>query len=509
MNYNLSQDSAEKILKLLDSNENLKIVENYDELFLEMKEKKAFIGFKEFPIKFPPTFKGKNRKSLSLTSYQNRIMYRSSSISLLEYNSYPEFNLPVEPIYLLFLLDFSHQTKEQEDFIGGPISLFDTLSYVQLLKPYKDDNISIEAGEVVVINKKNGDETEYKYKDTIFKSNSLEAMEVVALTNTSTGVFYMNKIRFELFCDFINSEKDYVRFLKLGVEQFEIPLKQILDTDVHQKIFQNLQNIYDLNSNFLKDLLENFNKLDVTKIREVLHNYTKEFKMYSDYIKIYQTSSKVLKEELVKNSKLSNFINSKNSLLKKYSLDNLESILVMPIQRLPRYRLLYENLLKFTPEKDKEEGFKVVKMINEILDYANEKTREYELELSMNYIVKEYGIFHDSNQKIFFEKKQSQKLFLLEFDKVSLMTEFYLLSSFILFQIKGKRYIKKNNRLRWKEIDSTNLEPKTFTSEKKLVKIQKGFELSSEYFISNIVTDDDDTYKSLKDSLIILTKHIK
>jgi hypothetical protein len=56
----------------------------------------------------------------------------------------------------------------------------------------------------------------------------------------------------------------------------------------------------------------------------------------------------------------------------------MDSLLIMPVQRIPRYKILLENLLKQTPEDhgDYENLKKAIELINECALLHNEKIRE-------------------------------------------------------------------------------------------------------------------------------------
>lgn len=59
---------------------------------------------------------------------------------------------------------------------------------------------------------------------------------------------------------------------------------------------------------------------------------------------------------------------------------NLEQLLIMPVQRLPRYALLLEALLKLTPEdhSDRHALIEAQEKVKGVLSGINTKAKEYE-----------------------------------------------------------------------------------------------------------------------------------
>jgi FYVE, RhoGEF and PH domain containing 3 len=58
----------------------------------------------------------------------------------------------------------------------------------------------------------------------------------------------------------------------------------------------------------------------------------------------------------------------------------LESLLIQPVQRIPRYRLLFAELIKYTPKDhpDYAPSAKALRKIEEVAIYVNESVRDKE-----------------------------------------------------------------------------------------------------------------------------------
>ena len=82
------------------------------------------------------------------------------------------------------------------------------------------------------------------------------------------------------------------------------------------------------------------------EVGRVFAKFAPIFGMYSDFVSTYEKSSKKLSELRKKSKKLNQFLNeiTKN----KTKGMTLESFLIMPIQRVPRYKMLLSELLKHT-----------------------------------------------------------------------------------------------------------------------------------------------------------------
>jgi RhoGEF domain len=74
----------------------------------------------------------------------------------------------------------------------------------------------------------------------------------------------------------------------------------------------------------------------------------------------------------------------------KHTQLNLLSYLLMPVQRIPRYKMLLESLLKHTPvsHEDYLPLYQATTMITEFVDSCNEAKRAWEKELGRLYILK-------------------------------------------------------------------------------------------------------------------------
>jgi hypothetical protein len=105
-------------------------------------------------------------------------------------------------------------------------------------------------------------------------------------------------------------------------------------------------------------------------------------KVYTQYINNYNQAASRL-EECKKNKLFAQFLLDCKS-LPKVELE-LSSYLIMPIQRIPRYQLLLDGLVKATPKDhpDYTDLSSALKQIVSVADYMNERKRDVENILHM------------------------------------------------------------------------------------------------------------------------------
>ncbi|CAK64481.1 unnamed protein product (macronuclear) [Paramecium tetraurelia] len=146
--------------------------------------------------------------------------------------------------------------------------------------------------------------------------------------------------------ELVDSEFTYLKDLELIIVKFFDPLQTIL-TDAQSKLlFRNLKQIYLLNKQFLFEISERFsNFTQHTCFGKIFDKYVQFFKIYFEYtsgFSIEVVSS--LRKEI---PKLNDFISELEE-ADIFKGGNLESYLIKPVQRLPKYVLLLKDLIKHT-----------------------------------------------------------------------------------------------------------------------------------------------------------------
>lgn len=114
-----------------------------------------------------------------------------------------------------------------------------------------------------------------------------------------------------------------------------------------------MDEICKVNEDWLEALRKNAHgctmKTPQQKIFEGLLAYAEKFNCYFDYCNGYQTSTKIIEQEIKVNNN-SSLIDALKANAANFRQMQIEDFLVMPIQRLPKYNLLLKDLQKHTPE---------------------------------------------------------------------------------------------------------------------------------------------------------------
>lgn len=163
----------------------------------------------------------------------------------------------------------------------------------------------------------------------------------------------MMSIRTRVAQEILSTERTFVDSLRILQDLYINPLKErtdILSPEEHCTIFGNISIIYSLNQKFLSDFEARMKSWDETTIiGDIFLNYSAYFKMYTSYCDGHEKAVQEYRRILRRREAMKTF--HKNATLNPESRSlTLESFLIMPIQRIPRYKLLLQVILKNCPE---------------------------------------------------------------------------------------------------------------------------------------------------------------
>ncbi|XP_037721937.1 guanine nucleotide exchange factor DBS [Drosophila subpulchrella] len=147
--------------------------------------------------------------------------------------------------------------------------------------------------------------------------------------------------------EIISSEKSYLEQLELLMNFFVRPLKEqaIIDCSNHTLLFGQIEMIHNLNGEFLRELEAN--------MENVAHAFLKMapfFKLYSVYAFDYRGALFIIQDLISKNPVFRKFLEQTES--RPEVQRKLNSLMIVPIQRVPRYKLLLEQVLLYTSPAD-------------------------------------------------------------------------------------------------------------------------------------------------------------
>ncbi|CAG8726080.1 67_t:CDS:10, partial [Acaulospora morrowiae] len=213
--------------------------------------------------------------------------------------------------------------------------------------------------------------------------------------------------RLNIALEIINTERHYVECLLLVQKLFLGPLVESLSTENPiltkrsiNEIFANLPDLINVNTELLRRLEERiagpinedeeddvefeFWDPESGKLGDIFLNMAPFFKMYSVYVKNFNSALAVIDVQLRDNPQFSEFYRNviKTGQCKGLTL---QAYLIMPVQRIPRYRMLLEDLLKKTAEthSDYLNLRKAYQVIEHVATFVNETIRQHEMFITM------------------------------------------------------------------------------------------------------------------------------
>ncbi|KAJ1920645.1 hypothetical protein H4219_001203 [Mycoemilia scoparia] len=197
----------------------------------------------------------------------------------------------------------------------------------------------------------------------------------------------MESSRDKVLEELVYTERRYVQSLRTLIDVYVVPLRSaarsrnndlIPPYDAHV-IFGNIERILDVNERFLADL-EAWWSADPDK-RESLGTLCREhfvdFNVYKRYINGFNHAAEQ-STNLAKQNPLYKTFLTKAEEREECNRLNLTDMLIMPVQRIPRYTLLLEQILKYTPEDspDHSEMVFAYNMADEIGKLAENQVAE-------------------------------------------------------------------------------------------------------------------------------------
>ncbi|PVD33338.1 hypothetical protein C0Q70_04592 [Pomacea canaliculata] len=178
------------------------------------------------------------------------------------------------------------------------------------------------------------------------------------------------KIIKELF----ETEKAYLNHLDVIHKFFYFPLQFncIIPEDAHSHLFSNIEQIRDVNRTLL-ELMEQ------STVGQAFRHLGPFLKLYATYANNHEQALAVLQEWTQKKPEFVEFIAKQESRPEIMGL-RINALLITPVQRIPRYKLLLEDLLEHTPidHHDYLQLKEATQQIGEIAMYINEHIRQHE-----------------------------------------------------------------------------------------------------------------------------------
>ncbi|CAL7948653.1 unnamed protein product [Xylocopa violacea] len=156
-------------------------------------------------------------------------------------------------------------------------------------------------------------------------------------------------LRYQAVQEILTTEVTYLRQLEILMEFFIQPLfeRNLLNHSLLSTLSENVKTLYNVSGELVKEL-----KQDPQNIAGAFHKLAPFFKLYSVYAYDYEQVLSLLQTKQENDFIFKDFINKQET--RPEVGKKLPSLLITPIQRVPRYKLLLQEVLQHTPVKHKE-----------------------------------------------------------------------------------------------------------------------------------------------------------
>ncbi|KAI9069473.1 hypothetical protein FKP32DRAFT_1617176 [Trametes sanguinea] len=212
--------------------------------------------------------------------------------------------------------------------------------------------------------------------DAAFGSSWASLVDKSALEDIPTA----ERRRQEAIYELIVTEAAYVRDLQLIVEHFYANVYNLLDEKARTVIFANVEDILLMNTTFLSSLEERQKecRLYIDKIGDILSTNMAHLNIYMDYCVNQSSAIKVLQSLRQSNPELAACLQRLRDDSTARNLD-LSSYLLVPMQRITRYPLLFKQIIHYTePGDDRTQVERAQQMAEKGLNHINETIRDQE-----------------------------------------------------------------------------------------------------------------------------------
>ncbi|KAJ5070874.1 faciogenital dysplasia protein [Anaeramoeba ignava] len=182
--------------------------------------------------------------------------------------------------------------------------------------------------------------------------------------------------------ELIDTEFAYVKNLEIIINIFLKPIRQkgLLTKPEITMIFSNIETIHSINQSFCNEFdqeiktNQNYNTNSYL-VGKIFKSYASQFRMYLFYCRYHNEANQTFKSALEKKefAEFHDLATKKKECQKK----TLQDFLIEPIQRLMKYPLLFQEIIKYTPQDhpDYQDLIDANKSILSIIDFINDEKR--------------------------------------------------------------------------------------------------------------------------------------
>jgi len=216
--------------------------------------------------------------------------------------------------------------------------------------------------------------------DQIVSLNDSKKLFLFDLQSTGSGAIQIDgklaRKRKNILEEIVESERVYTKGLIKLHEEFYTPIfdKYLIPTSFEEGMVKNSKEIMELHSKKFLPALEICLKKGAG-IPSIFSEFVEQFEIYLSYVSDYDHVMNLVESMRDSREKFRNFLWEREK-----SQDSFYSYLILPVQRVPRYRLLLESLLKATPSDSPEHNdvSSALESIKKLCQQINEHKREIE-----------------------------------------------------------------------------------------------------------------------------------
>eukprot|EP01103_Thecamoeba_quadrilineata_P002494 TRINITY_DN12446_c0_g1_i1.p1 TRINITY_DN12446_c0_g1~~TRINITY_DN12446_c0_g1_i1.p1 ORF type:complete len:776 (+),score=181.15 TRINITY_DN12446_c0_g1_i1:136-2328(+) len=218
-----------------------------------------------------------------------------------------------------------------------------------------------------------------KFQKIFRKSRILRLLQTLVYAYKKSPNSQRERHRFEVEREIIATERTYLISLYQLITKYLIPLRgqSFAKENDLRSIFSNVEVLYQCNLQILSGLDPNNKTIAITKVGLIFRQFSPYLKLYTQYVSNYGNAIGTI-ERLKKNKKISAFLEECRE--KTPSNLDMNSMLIQPVQRIPRYVLLLQELFKYTSEEhvDYQNITAALADLKSVAATVNETRRKYE-----------------------------------------------------------------------------------------------------------------------------------
>ncbi len=156
----------------------------------------------------------------------------------------------------------------------------------------------------------------------------------------------MQRLRANAVRELVESERSYLRHLEIVEEFFMRPVKEgrvSMPQAEFVTVFGDLPSIIQVNKELLASL-----EGSTDRVGQVFLELAPYLKFYSTYAQDFEGSARVVERAMTRSKSFGAFVRGQET--RPEVQLRLNALLITPVQRIPRYKMLLEDVIKNTPD---------------------------------------------------------------------------------------------------------------------------------------------------------------